>query len=313
LQNENRIPIFISKVVLNESQNNFQKQIEDVNNAIRKELLTLNKLALTSNVNVLIEPSNFLKEYNSFYDTKINSRQFEIVNYSENILPQLVQRSIKRIKPFTEARQEFRDAIIWLSYVDYIKQNSLENCFLITNNKRDFWDDSSKNLHPDLQKEVKDLKVYSNFQELLSKETSLLAILKEREFENWLNKRNLLAPDITQIIKDKLWTQIKDRIGQGIDRLNPQIYFKNVRASYFEYTYDKEALRLGRFTINQISNFGYVECNILIDGLAIIYPIDHWKKEKRPITFNITLSFTFDIDLIVTDYNVSNVNINSVD
>ncbi|MEO8149167.1 MAG: PIN domain-containing protein [Bacteroidia bacterium] len=311
LQIEGRLDIFISKVVWSESLNNYEKQLREIQSAIKKESDALNRITF-ENYDPKLKPlEELLSAYTTFYNESFDAGRFVIVDYEESLLPQLIQRSIKRIKPFTEARQEFRDAIIWMSYVTYIKKNKLKNNHFITNNKRDFWDDNNTDLHPHLRAEISDLKVYANYQELFTKEKQILNIIKERDFTDWLSKQSVLEPDILKLIKEKLWSPIKNKINESIDKLNPQLYFPDIKAVYFEYNYQKENIILENFTVSQISNFGYVECKILIDGLAIIYPREYnWTKEKRPIVFNIDLSFTFDINMNITDFNISKIEIN---
>ena len=82
---------------------------------------------------------DILKEYDKYFHPE-NSEYFKIINYTNDILPELVHRSINRIKPFTESKQEFRDAIIWFSYADYAENNSLENCYFVSGNTNDYVD-----------------------------------------------------------------------------------------------------------------------------------------------------------------------------
>jgi hypothetical protein len=313
LSKAKKIKIYISKVVLSESLNNYEKQLKEIYLKTSKEIENLDSITFEKNENQLIKLQNHIDKYNLFFEEKIKSKEFTIIDYVEDILPQLIQRSIKRIKPFTEARQEFRDAIIWLSYVSYIKSNKLSNNHFITNNKRDFWDNNSTGLHPELRKEILDLTVYSNFQEICTKENTILNILKEREFTEWLSGQNILDSDILSLIQVKLWTKIVSQINSKIDKLKPHLYFQDIKASYFEFSYQPDNLILGHFSMQQISNFAFIECDLLLEGLAIIYPIEYaWAKEKRPIVFKIKMSFAFDIKSNISDFNISEIQINPI-
>ncbi|KAA0930100.1 MULTISPECIES: PIN domain-containing protein [Bacillus] len=71
-------------------------------------------------------------------------------------------------------KNEFRDAVFWLTYSSFVKENRLENCYFITNNVNDFFDitciDSSSVLHPELLKDCDNFILYRSIKDLVNKD-----------------------------------------------------------------------------------------------------------------------------------------------
>lgn len=311
LQASGKINIYISRIVLDETFNNYEKQLKGHYENISKEIKLLNSLSLSTTTIQLETIESEMKILNDFYDNKFERYIFTLVDYDDTVLPQLIKRSIKRIKPFTESRQEFRDAIIWLSYITFIKNDRLTRNFFITNNKRDFWDDKNTGLHPELQSEIKDLKVCSNFQELCTQESTILSVVKERKFSEWFEKQKITQSNVLSLIKTQLWSSIEDAIKRKIDRLNPKIYFNDIPSAYFEYNFQKDDLNVKEFNVSQVADFGCVDCDLTVDSLAIIYPLENYKTiERRSIVFSIELTFIFDTSFNINDFQVLEVQIN---
>lgn len=83
---------------------------------------------------------------------------FDTIPYKESFLTELAKRAVSKIKPFSQSGQEFRDALLWLSIVDFIKlhdyKNIDEDFAFITFNSKDFGDPNSKKLNESLRKEL---------------------------------------------------------------------------------------------------------------------------------------------------------------
>jgi len=69
----------------------------------------------------------------------------------------LVQKAIKGEKPFTDGEKGYRDALIWLSLLTYMKESDVkDDVAFITNNKSDFFVTGAggTQLHPQLQADL---------------------------------------------------------------------------------------------------------------------------------------------------------------
>ena len=133
---------------------------EVVNNAMNQIGSSLDKISnSTKTINALSGDqtiaTNALDLERSEHDLRENFRKMIMagyvrrVPYSNELLPMLVGRALKKIRPFSEKKEEFRDAVIWLSCVEHIGSKKYSDVFLISNNISDFGD-KNKQLHPDL-------------------------------------------------------------------------------------------------------------------------------------------------------------------
>ncbi len=87
--------------------------MNDKTKNIHKGIGALNTLPDFHYTSVLL-PSDeeIMKLFDSYFEKLQSEGLIHTVHYSNDILPELIRRSIYRIKPFTESKQEFRDAII---------------------------------------------------------------------------------------------------------------------------------------------------------------------------------------------------------
>lgn len=200
--------IYISTVVLEETKEhlrkNISKELRDLNSSIEK----YNKL-VKNEVNIDIESNieTHIKELDKFYKGLEEKGVLEIVEYDNNILPIIVERAIKRKKPFDEKKDEFRDAIIWLSYANYINENELEECYFLTNNTSDYYDDDKRSLHPDLQGDCTSINLIKSAKELISSTNEeikeILPSIKEKvKLEKWMELNPINEESVTELLNN---------------------------------------------------------------------------------------------------------------
>jgi len=72
-------------------------------------------------------------------------------NYSAISTEELTTRAINRVKPATEAGEQFRDVILWLMSINYAKEKNREVALI---SKDGHFFDGNNNLHPDLKAET---------------------------------------------------------------------------------------------------------------------------------------------------------------
>jgi len=311
LSENNKVDIFISRVVYEESINNYEKCIKKNVDIINQANSDLRKL-LNKSPNIPgIKVNELTSQFQFFLRTKIENNTFSIIEYEDSYLKELINRSINRIFPFTEHRQEFRDTTIWISYANYINDNSLSNNFLITNNKKDFWNSKKDDLHDELRKEVKDLTIYSSIPEFCSKEKELLKIKGEKEFSEWLNKEPLDKNILINSLLTKYWKSIKRSILESIDTSNPSKYFGDDKYVYFEYQYNKENIEINSMDIREITDFAFVTCNLIITGFGLFYPKQNvWSKEKKDIRIVLKMTFNLFQKFELNDFKIADVRLN---
>jgi hypothetical protein len=310
LSRKNKIQIHLSTVVLEEVTNNYTKLVVSNFDIINKEIGKLNKISLTPTMPALPKIEVFEHEIQAFYSELQKNEIINIIEYSNDILPELVQRSLKRIKPFTNKKQEFRDAIIWLSITEYIKTNKLENNVLLTDNKIDFWDSDKKQLHQDLLKDFQNIIVYSNYREYFTTNELIQKITEEINFKNWLDSLKIDEKFIVSIITTKLLESVKKGIEENINPVDPCKYFDNVDGIYFEYDYSLDAIKLIDFTVVPISNFAIIQTSLKTQGSAVIYLKSYYtKKIRRDFEMFLNLSFELTTNKIATLNKIEKVEI----
>ncbi len=85
-------------------------------------------------------------------------------NYDKIANSVLVERAIKRVKPFQEQDKGFRDTLIWLSFLEYIRtNNSNEEIIFINNNSSDFYNSKKDGLKEELLQDLKEYNIENKF------------------------------------------------------------------------------------------------------------------------------------------------------
>lgn len=127
----NNFTIYMSRVVFDETRNKYEintsERISKLESALKE--LEMYDPDVLNTVSINCTLNDFMKKFDDFYDDLISRGILILVDYDNSLLPLLVERSIKRIKPFGKTKQEFRDALTWLSYARIAEENELSDCF----------------------------------------------------------------------------------------------------------------------------------------------------------------------------------------
>lgn len=187
-------PIYMSKVVFEETRNKFENNVNDRIGGLDKALLELENFypSKLNSVEINCSFNDFLREFDQFYSDLIARKVIHLIEYDNSILPVLVERSIRRIKPFSKKKQEFRDAITWLSYAKFAEENNLNNCFFITRNVSDFCNENTKNtIHPDLLADSTRFIHYVSSYDLFESEIKITPYMMSADITEWLSKNTI--------------------------------------------------------------------------------------------------------------------------
>ncbi|BFP41572.1 hypothetical protein FGF1_24170 [Flavobacteriaceae bacterium GF1] len=288
------IRIFISSVVLEETENNFKKRIKSLHDRISNAIRGLNSL-VESDDSIEIEipsPEAYLESFQDFYRVSFSKGIFIEVPLNNQILPEVISRAVKRKDPFFtdikgKKKQEFRDAIIWLSYTDYIRLNGLSNCFFISANKTEFWDEENSNLHPDLFGDCTNIKIYETLRELILNEEEILRIKGKKEFEEWIENQDFNHDKISSYLLMVWESFIKKLIG-SIDFSKPHKYFDDEKISWFElFLFDKN-FEIKNYDIITIQDSAYIDVDLVVNSSSKIYKMEFFDSEIKkvlPITY----------------------------
>lgn len=125
---------------IRKSQNNLESLLEGTNIHFEKLKLDIDEV---------------VKEYTEYIKNRLGKINVEFPEYQDLFLREVVRRSNERIKPISDKGEEFRDVILWLTILDYLKKERFDETVFISNNIRDFADVSQTSLHQQLQDDLK--------------------------------------------------------------------------------------------------------------------------------------------------------------
>jgi len=216
------VNLYISEVVLKEARNHYSNNIKDSISAYKKAQKNLQKM-INYNIegNINYDEDYYLEEFDKFYSQLQEENYIKVISYNNITLPVLVDRAIRRIKPFTEKKQEFRDCIIWLSYVDFVNSNDLDDCFLITFNTKDYLNKEGTELHDDLKKDCNKFKIYLNIEDLIKNEPSLFEIYAEIKVIKWVGDENISDEYVLKILESTLFDDVYSKVEDYVTNLEP--------------------------------------------------------------------------------------------
>ena len=151
------VRICIPQVVLDEVSYHYKSRIDEINATISKVKKSLRTIG-EGNINFTLIDD---KEYVQLFKKNIVC---DILPYPTNMLEELIQRTIKRIKPAKPDGKDVRDTLIWLQIKELANDDDNKEVIFVTDNKADFCANDPKSLSNDLIQESAGLniKIYSS-------------------------------------------------------------------------------------------------------------------------------------------------------
>lgn len=153
--------ILISEIVCSEIDNKFLTELASLKKSFEAGL---NRSKQLLNKSFDFDLDSLSKDYSlkKIISEKTKNAIFIPFNDISNSI--LVERAIKRIKPFQDKDKGFRDTLIWLSLLKYLKENNeTENISFINNNSSDFFNNDKTDLHQDLKNDLKKNEITNEF------------------------------------------------------------------------------------------------------------------------------------------------------
>jgi hypothetical protein len=180
--------VILPQIVIDEAKELFKKTLIE---RLKKFDSAHNNLRLIvpdflENFNQNVEIEQEVDNYITFLKKSLEIKDNNIIPYNNNYLPELVQRTIKRIKPIKEDGKGFRDLLIWLSILDYVKTTYEKQIILISSNTNDFANGKNE-LHETLEEECKKHNVKINFFPNIKEFIKIHAIKTEYITISWIN------------------------------------------------------------------------------------------------------------------------------
>ncbi|OME75933.1 hypothetical protein BK120_30175 [Paenibacillus sp. FSL A5-0031] len=254
--------LYISQIVLEETRNKYLVNLKLKKQSLQTAIIELNKHLLDDDkiAEVTLDEYALLEKFDCFYRELNEKGIIQIIPYDNtgHLMPIVVERAIQRKKPFSERKDEFRDCLTWLMYVEVAEQKNLDNCLFITENVNDFYADDKKSLHAELAEDSNRFMLYKSVKEAVENREDFFQVLvrHEREQEKyksltiWLESLNITNAYIESILQgrrfhDSIYYEISNfTLNKGYD-----IRVSNNRDYTVEYadTYAIDDIKISSF------------------------------------------------------------------
>jgi hypothetical protein len=323
LVKKKKINLFISNVVVQELERNYGKTIDDNNKSLNQIISKGKDYLFVDSPIIEIDKENSIKNLGNYYG-KLEDDGFLTLLFSDNdLLPEIIKRSVKRLKPFSENKTELKDTIIWLTYSRYVEKNDIKDCIFLTDNVSDFCD-MEKNkqgiveIHDELKKDSNRFKVYRNTTELLRSESKKLQSLSER-FSYWLSNQNIDGEFVLDLIENKFLSIIESNVDHYVESkdLN-QVFCSNENISGTIFVKSLFLERCNEITVDTFEDkcliSGYLYLNVSVDGYVRSIRKDTTDMEfteygSTDISVRVVFSFFYNSSEIPTEFGIDSIEI----
>ncbi|MFP7470020.1 PIN domain-containing protein [Niallia taxi] len=319
------LKFFMSDVVFKETERHFNKNVSEHLNNIRKEENELGSYKLlfsaseknSINSRVAEESNELLKEFQVFYKDLIDEGVLQILTSNNELLPELIHRAVNRIKPFQEGKSEFRDAVTWLTYRDFIKQNELSSCYFISNNVNDFFEvdkahKKNKNnqnnqppekLHPELIKDGTGLKPFVSFTHLRDRDDKIKQYIEEKqrrvvELQDWIEQNNIDEKYAIRILNENyedIYNLCKDYITHFFSPIMVLPVGRSLLDSLFNVQIDITS-NLRNYKNEIIADEIIISAEATIKTVHYLFDVNTQETITRPIETIVNLPFLITLE-----------------
>lgn len=313
------INLYMSDVVRLELRKQFEKELQDRNVSINKINKNAERLKI-KNQFPIVDIEKQLIVFDTFYKDLQFEKHFFLLPTKNDFLPDIVNKAINKIKPFTENKSELKDALIWKAYSSYVEENKLSDCVFLTNNTSDFCGKDKSKVHSELLKDTERFRVVNSTFDFIKQfgpdletpERKITAFIDNTEIDNMF---------VLNRIEDFFLEEIKSKIERKIERMEPSNVFDDVW--------------MGGFVSGDYSEI--VDCNAveveIIGAIASVYSIlfvaydcevyeynaardsgeDHFNYiGDASLVFAMTISFDIDSEGSSSNLEIIDLNLHEV-
>ncbi|MEK3782644.1 PIN domain-containing protein [Paenibacillus sp. FSL R5-0810] len=297
---ENGLVLYVSRVVLDEAKALYKRKLEEQIKKLKETLVEYNQVPNIEPLTITLpDVQHAMEQFDTHYCELEARGVISIVEIDKELLPELIRRSIHRIKPFTENKQEFRDAVIWLSYAKIAEVENLEDCVLITANVSDYAHNNK--LHPDLQGDSKRFRrFFKNTHGIIHSE-EFKPYKTNYELQQWVenNSSSVTNAELLELLNTD----------QNVD-----IFYYNISDIVGDYSpsdvdddfYDPGYVEMNGITIGSLLSFSFdvVGADILLTGyLEVIASVeastdmtegDYYHHDEVEIVYEVQFTAKYD-------------------
>lgn len=141
------IPAVVYQEVLNKYSEVLNEHIDEINKSAH-HFQRLTGIIINKDISL----KSCIDEYKEHFDKKLLINGIKQLSYPSTPHEKLVHRELSRKRPFNPKGTGYRDALIWESVINFLKETPKAVIF-ITQNTRDFFKDKN-HIHPDLLEDL---------------------------------------------------------------------------------------------------------------------------------------------------------------
>lgn len=315
------VKIHMSRVVLEELKHNYLKNFRSHSDKLKTALQKINLLT-DNKFSIDIKTEDELStSFDEFYRIMSEYDYFTLVEVPESVLRESLHRAINKIKPFTEKKQEFKDSVIWLSYVEFAKKHNLDKCYLLTKNIHDFASsDDSEILHEVLNDDYSKFLLCKSFREFFEIHKDKLT-KPVNKFENWLKVENVNNSYVFDLLYDCSDSLIDSDLDAHFDKYDPTSWASSdwmpLLGGYTEVT-EIEWFGVSDIQIDIVTDYAIISGVLEVGVHLDIYGYNSVRDpgdEKHPYFGNqyfetdLVFSFKLDDSKSVDDFEIHEISI----
>ncbi|GAC11997.1 PIN domain-containing protein [Paraglaciecola chathamensis] len=273
--NNEEFDLLLSNLVAQEVNNIRERELVETTTEIDRLINRVNKLN-KRDVDFSIESLGIARyDVQSILKNKVNC--IENISYDEVPHRQVVERALKLVKPFTGEEKGYRDTLIWLSFLRYLKAHNVEGeIAFITNNKHDFFEKKNKLLsfNDDLQKDIDETGITATVKPYLN----IFDFIKENvdKIEHAFNREEILD-DLEDFLIEETESYLKNMKNNDIsDLLGTQVFSDKLTdvieivPDIFEGVEDHEVHYVSRLPEKSV----YISCFYEMRRVDLVVTID---------------------------------------
>lgn len=287
------VTLFVSRAVLSEVRRGYKEYIGENLKYFDQSAKQLNKYISTDEDK--ISSTKSIEEFLAFFDSQILDMEqqsiIKVVEYLPDTMQNIVELDMHPAEPFYKSVQHkegivtpkmaLRDAIIWYSYINFLKLEEIENNFFLSHNTKEFAKDHNlAQSKTELAYELHD-NLYNQYFMSAHKSVDNFIDTYEEEIQEIfrINEVDILTPKsierisisfknegINKIIGESLISVIEEELNRDISNLEPPSFQGTRFTGHLEEDgYDGEYYE--EINVQEVSSFG----GTLIVEVAIKY------------------------------------------
>ena len=152
--------LIIPQVVVDETECQHEKKIEEQLSKISKSLSELERYLYNFDLSGLIKKRREELNYSEHLNNILNKHEIEVIAYPSTEHQSIAKKAMRRSKPFKRNGEGYCDALIWENILTILKSDDCDELHFISNNSKDFYDDDI--FHKELLSELENYDIDKN-------------------------------------------------------------------------------------------------------------------------------------------------------